>query len=212
LRTIVGIVSDVCQQGLDDRPGMQAYVPHAQWIGSDMTLVIRTAVDPTGLTAAVRQEIRAVDAGLPVYQIATMRQLISSSVAQRRFTLLLVGVFALVALFMTAIGIYGVISYSVAQRRQEIGIRMALGAQRYEVIQLALGQGFRLVLLGLALGIGGAFALTRALQRLLFQTNTSDPLTFALVCVTLGVAATIACWLPAWRAAKVDPMVALRQE
>jgi putative ABC transport system permease protein len=212
LRTIVGIVSDVCQQGLDDRPGMQAYVPHAQWIGSDMTLVVRTSVDPASLTAAVRKEIRAVDASLPVYQIATMRQLISASVAQRRFTLLLLGVFAAVALFMAAIGIYGVISYSVAQRKQEIGIRMALGAQHHEVVQLVLGQGFRLMLLGLALGVAGAFALTRVLEHLLFQTNTRDPLTFVLVTVTLCAAATIACWLPARRATKVDPMVALRYE
>jgi predicted permease len=212
LRTIVGIVSDVCQQGLDDRPRMQAYVPHAQWVGSDMTLVIRTSVDPVSLTAAVRKEIRAVDASLPVYQIATMRQLISASVAQRRFTLLLLGVFAAVALLMAAIGIYGIISYSVVQRKQEIGIRMALGAQRHEVVQLVLGQGFRLMLLGLALGVAGAFALTRVLEHLLFQTNTSDPLTFVLVIVTLCAAATIACWLPARRAAKVDPMVALRYE
>ncbi len=212
LRTIVGIVSDVCQQGLDDRPGMQAYVPHAQWIGSDMTLVVRTSVDPVSLTAAVRKEIRAVDASQPVYQIATMHQLISISVAQRRFTLLLVGVFAAVALFMTAIGIYGVVWYSVAQRKQEIGIRMALGAQRHEVVQLVLGQGLRLMLLGLASGVAEAFALTRVLEHLLFQTNTRDPLTFFLVTVTLCAAATIACWLPARRAVKVDPMEALRQE
>jgi putative ABC transport system permease protein len=197
LRTIVGIVSDV---------------PHAQAIDSVMTLVVRTSVDPASLTAAVRNEIRAVDASLPVYQIATMRQLISSSVAQRRFTMLLVGAFAAVALFMTAVGIYGVISYSVAQRKQEFGIRMALGAQRHEVVQLVLGQGFRLMLLGLALGVAGAFALTRVLEHLLFQTNTRDPLTFVLVTVTLCAATTIACWLPARRAVNVDPMVALRQE
>ena len=113
---------------------------------------------------------------------------------------------------MTAIGIYGVISYSVAQRKQEFGIRMALGAQRHEVTLLVLGQGFRLMLLGLALGVAGAFALTRVLEHLLFQTNTRDPLTFVLVTVTLCAAATIACWLPARRAVKVDPMVALRQE
>src|SRR5208283_5402622 len=212
LRTIVGIVSDVRQQGLDDRPEMQAYLPHAQFVGNGMTLVVRTSVDPGSFTAAVRNEIRAVDAGLPVFGIATMRQLISSSVAQRRFTLLLMGVFAAVALFMAAIGIYGVISYSVAQRRQEFGIRMALGAQRHEVFQLVLGEGFRLMLLGLAAGVAGAFALTRVLEHLLFQTNTRDPLTFALVTVTLCAAATIACWLPARRAVKVDPMTALRQE
>jgi putative ABC transport system permease protein len=126
--------------------------------------------------------------------------------------MLLVGAFAAVALFMTAVGIYGVISYSVAQRKQEFGIRMALGAQRHEVVQLVLGQGFRLMLLGLALGVAGAFALTRVLEHLLFQTNTRDPLTFVLVTVTLCAATTIACWLPARRAVNVDPMVALRQE
>jgi ABC-type antimicrobial peptide transport system permease subunit len=212
LVTVVGIVNDVRQQGLDERPGNQAYLPHAQSIGSGMTLVVRTSVDPAGLTAAVRSEIRAVDASQPISQVITMRQLISSSVAQRRFTLLLMGVFAAVALFMAAIGIYGVISYSVTQRKQEFGIRMALGAQRYEVFQLVLGQGFRLMLLGLVFGVAGAFALTRVLEHLLFQTTTRDPLTFVLVTVTLCAAATIACWLPARRAVKMNPMTALRQE
>jgi putative ABC transport system permease protein len=212
LRTIVGIVGDVRQKGLDDRPGIQAYEPHAQGNGNGMSLVVRTSVDPASLTAAVRNEIRAVDPSLPVYGIMTMRELISSSVAERRFTLLLVGVFAAVALFMTAIGIYGVISYSVAQRSQEFAIRMALGAQRYEVVQLVLGQGFRLMLFGLVLGVAGAFALTRVLEHLLFQTNTTDPLTFMLVTITLSAAGIIACWLPARRAVRVDPMVALRNE
>jgi putative ABC transport system permease protein len=212
LRTIVGIVNDVRQQGLDERPGNQAYVPCAQVFGFGMTLVVRTSVDPASLTSAVRREVRAVDASQPVSDVVMMRQLISSSVAQRRFMLLLMGVFAAVALFMAAIGIYGVISYSVAQRKQEFGIRMALGAQRHEVFQLVLGQGFRLMLVGLVFGVAGAFALTRVLEHLLFQTTTKDPVTFALVTVTLCAAATVACWLPAQRAVKMNPMAALRQE
>jgi putative ABC transport system permease protein len=212
LRTIVGIVGDVRHTGLDDGPKMQAYEPRAQMSGFSMSLVARTSVDPDGLTAAVRNEIRAADPTLPVNEVVTMRQLISASVAERRFTLLLLGIFAGVALLMAAIGIYGIISYSVAQRKQEIGIRMALGAQRHEVVQLALGEGFRLVALGLAVGLAGAFALTRALQHMLYRTNTSDPLTLGLVSATLCAAAAIACWLPARRAARLDPMVALRQD
>ncbi|MGH9831463.1 MAG: ABC transporter permease [Blastocatellia bacterium] len=211
-RTIVGIVRDVNHQGLDDAPEMQAYVPHAQWAGSYMMLVIRASVDSASLTAAVRNEIRAVDANLPVYQIATMRQLISGSVAERRFTLLLVGVFAAVALLMSAIGIYGVISQAVAQRTQEIGIRMALGAQTGDVMKLIIGQGMALVAAGVLIGLAGAFGLTRLMSSLLFDVSATDPLTFAGISLLLVVVALVACWIPARRATKVDPMIALRCE
>jgi putative ABC transport system permease protein len=211
-RTIVGIVRDVNHQGLDDAPEMQTYVPHAQWAGSYMTLVVRTTIDPASLTAAVRNEIRAVDANLPHYQIATMQQLISGSVAQRRFTLLLVGVFAAVALLMSAVGIYGVISYSVAQRTQEIGIRVALGAQTGDVLKLIIGQGMALVATGVLIGLAGAFGLTRLMSSLLFDVSATDPLTFAGISLLLAAVALLACWVPARRAAKVDPMIALRHE
>src|SRR5574341_772136 len=158
----------------------------AEWAGSYMTFVVRTTVDPASLTTAVRNEIRAVDPNLPVYQIATMRQLISGSVAERRITLLLVGMFAAVALLMSAIGIYGVISYSVAQRTQEIGILVALGAQTGDVLKLIIGQGMALVAMGVLIGLAGAFGLTRLMASLLFNVSATDPLTFVGISLLLA--------------------------
>jgi putative ABC transport system permease protein len=212
LRTIVGVVGDVRHQGLDDQPEMQAYVPHAQWTDSYVMLVIRTSVDPASLTAAVRNEIRTVDAGAPVYQIATMRQLVSNSVAQRRFTLLLLGLFAAIALLMAAIGIYGVISYTVAQRTREIGIRVALGAQTGDVLKLIIRHGMILAGAGASIGLAGALGLTRLMESLLFGVSSRDPLTFAAIPLLLVMVALLACYIPARRAMKVDPLVALRCE
>jgi len=211
-RTIVGIVGDVDHQGLDDPPDIQVYTPQMQFTDGFMQLAVRTSVDPASLTAAVRNEIRAVDPDVPIYQIATMRQLISSSVSQRRFTLVLLAGFAAIALLMSAIGIYGVMSYTVTQRTQEIGIRVALGAQTSDVLKLVIRQGIRLVLVGVVSGLIGAFALTRLMEGLLFGVKATDPLTFAGIALLLISVALLACYIPARRAAKVDPMVALRYE
>ena len=212
LRTIVGIVDDVYHERLDSGPDMQFYVPHAQWTDSSMQLVLRTSIDPASLAAPVRREIRAVDPDQPVYQIATMKQLISDSVSERRFTLVLLGVFAGIALSMAGIGIYGVISYSVSQRTREIGIRVALGAQTGDVLRLVIRQGMTLVVSGVAIGLAASFGLTRLMEKLLFGVTARDPATFTAVASILTFIALLACYIPARRAAKVDPMVALRWE
>ncbi|HEY7182294.1 MAG TPA: FtsX-like permease family protein, partial [Blastocatellia bacterium] len=212
LRTIVGVVGDVNHYGLETAPDLQAYVPHAQWTDSYMQLVVRTTIDPGALAGPARQVIHALDPDVPVHNVATMRQLVSTSTAQRRFTLLLIAAFAAVALLMAAIGLYGVMAYSVTQRRQEIGIRVALGAQRADVLRLVVGQGLRLVALGLALGLMTALALTRLMKKLLFEISATDPATFAGVALLLALAALLACYIPARRATKVDPMIALRCE
>jgi putative ABC transport system permease protein len=212
LLTIVGIVGDVNHYGLDTPPDLQAYVPSAQWTDSYMQLVVRTAGDPQALTGAVRDEMRAIDKDVPVYDIASMQQRVSSSVAQRRFTLFLLIVFSALALLLAAIGIYGVISFSVTQRTQEIGIRMALGANRMDVVRLVAGQGLPLIVAGVAIGLAGSFAAARLMESLLFGVSATDTVTFALVSVLLIAVGVVACLLPARRATKVDPMMALRDE
>jgi putative ABC transport system permease protein len=212
LRTVVGIVGDVDHQGLDDQPDTQVYTPQAQVTDSYMLLVVRTSVDPVSLTAAVRKEIHSIDSDIPVYQISTMKQLISQSMAQRRFTLVLLGVFAAIALLMAAIGIYGVFSYWVTQRSQEIGIRVALGAQTRDVLKLVIGHGMTLAISGVGIGLVASFALTRLMENMLFGIGANDALTLVSISLLLILAALLACWIPARRATKVDPIVALRCE
>jgi putative ABC transport system permease protein len=212
LRSVVGVVGDVNHYDLETAPGLQAYIPHAQRAEAYMQLVVRAAVEPGALTGPVRQAIHALDPDVPLHKLTTMRQLVSASAAQRRFTLLLIAVFAAVALLMAAIGLYGVMAYSVTQRTQEIGIRVALGAQRADVLRLVVGQGLRLVAVGVTLGLMAALALTRLMQTLLFEVSATDPVTFAGVALLLTLVALLACWIPARRAATVDPLVALRSE
>jgi putative ABC transport system permease protein len=211
-RTIVGVVRDVKQYGLDRADVMQLYLPEAQYPASFMTMVVRSKSDTAALLGAVRREVGTADKELAVFGVATMEQLLADSVALRRFSMLLLGVFAAVAVALAGVGIYGVISYSVAQRTREIGVRVALGASRRDVLRLVLGRGLGLAGAGIALGLAGGLAVTRAISSLLFGVGARDPVTFAAVAALLAFVALLACLAPARRAMKVDPMVALRYE
>jgi putative ABC transport system permease protein len=213
--TIVGVVGDIKHMGLNADEGPVIYQAHAQkrfaWLRW-MTVVVRAQAEPLSLTAAVRRRIQEVDPEQPIYNVATMEELLGRSVAQPRFSTLLFGGFALLAMCLTVIGIYGVVSYTVAQRKREIGIRMALGAQVSDVLRLVMRQGMKLVLLGVVMGLAGALALTQVMQSLLFEVSATDPVTFAVISLLLIGVALVACYLPARQATKVDPMVALRYE
>jgi putative ABC transport system permease protein len=211
-REIIGIVGDVKQDGLDQDTTLQVYEPYTQQTYSSMALVVRTAGDPTNLTAAIRNQVLSIDKEQPISRIRTLEQLISSSIAQQKFSMVLLGVFAAVALVLAAVGIYGVLSYAAAQRTHEIGIRMALGARAGDVLKMVIGQGMRLAFLGLGLGLGAALALTQLMKRLLFGVGATDPMTYGVIAFLLTLVALFACWIPARRAAKVDPMIALRCE
>jgi len=207
---IVGIVGDIRHRSLESAPFATMYLPILEtgW----MNLTIRTAGNPSNLAAAVRREVSAIDRDQPVGAVRTMGQVSSESVAAPRYRTWLLGLFAAVALALSAVGIYGVISYTVAQRTHELGIRMALGAQSKDVLKLIIGQGIKLALAGVLLGLGGALALTRLVRTLLFGVSATDPLTFALIAALLILVALLACYIPARRATKVDPLVALHYE
>ncbi|MGH9777233.1 MAG: ABC transporter permease [Candidatus Acidiferrales bacterium] len=215
---IVGVVADSKLVGLDEERKAELYVNVAQvpriggWVPREITLLVRTPGEPQALAEPVRQVVRHLDAALPVYNIQTMDEIISGTVAEPRFTMLLVSLFALVALLLAAVGIYGVMAYSVNQRTHEIGIRLALGAQPASILMLVVGRGMLLVFFGLVAGVAGAVGLTRFLTTLLFGVSSTNPLTYGGVAVLLGLVALLACWVPARRAARVDPMVALRYE
>jgi putative ABC transport system permease protein len=210
---IVGVVSDVKEQGLDLPTHLEMYRPYAQSpFISSLTLMVRTDADPSGLATAIRQEVWAIDKDVPITDVQPLTQVVSQSIATRRSTMLMLGAFAGVALLLGAVGIYGVVTYSVNQRTHEIGVRMALGATSRDVLRLIVGQGMRVILTGVVLGLVGAYLATRALERLLFGVSATDPLTFASVSVLLTVIAFLACLIPARRATRVDPMEALRYE
>lgn len=211
-REIVGVVGPVKHKALDVEFKDKLYSPHAQVTYSTMFLVIRTANDPMSLASAVRGAVRAVDKDQPVYKVRTMEQLLGDSLAQRRLSVVLLGAFAAIALLLAAVGLYGVISFSVTQRTNEIGIRMALGAEQRDIFKMVVGQGLVLTLAGVGLGLAGAFAITRVMSSLLFGVTATDPLTFAVIPVVLAGVALAACFVPAHRATKVDPMLALRYE
>jgi putative ABC transport system permease protein len=211
--TVIGVVGDVKHLGLADEEVAAIYQPHAQnrfaWLRW-MTLVVRTNAAPPSLVAPIRSRIAEVDRDQPIYDIATLEHLLAKSVAQPRFSAFLLGLFALLALTLAAVGLYGVMAHAVAQRAHEIGLRMALGAQVRDVLALVIGRGMRLTLLGLVIGLAVSVALTGVLKTLLFNISATDPLTFAGVVGVLLAVALIACYLPARRAAKVDPLAALR--
>ena len=209
---IVGVVPDTKIYGLANPARLEVYVPYRQKPSSNMTLVIRSAADSAGLTAEVEAQISAVDKDQAVTEISTMSQLVDNSVSTQHATLVLLGIFSGLALVLASIGIYGMMAYSVAMRTHEIGIRIALGAQKRDVLRMVMGQGARLGLAGVLIGVLAALALTRLLSSLLFSVSAIDPLIFISVPVLLILVTLLACYIPAMRAMKVDPMVALRYE
>jgi putative ABC transport system permease protein len=210
--TIVGVVGDVRNDGPEDEPKPEFYYSYFQNRLSAMVMAIRTSAEPAGLIPAVRREIWSEDKDLPLANISTLEQLLSKTTAQRRFNLLLLGLYSGLALVLAVVGIYGVVSYAVSQRTHEIGVRMALGAQQGDVRKLVIRQGMFPVVAGIAIGLSGALALTRLMKSLLFGVSTTDPLTFVGLSLLLIVVALVACWIPARRATKVDPLLALRYE
>jgi putative ABC transport system permease protein len=209
---IAGVVGDVHQKAMDADPKPGVFIDNMQEPSGPSNLVVRTHGDPKMLSQAIQKEIHALDRDIPISGVATMDEYVSSSVASARFNTILLGCFAALALTLASVGIFGVISYSVAQRTQELGIRRALGADSLSVIRLVLLQGLALAGIGLFVGLAGAFALTRLLTSLLFGVTATDPLTFVVVAAILAGVALLASYLPARRAASLDPMVALGYE
>jgi putative ABC transport system permease protein len=210
--TIVGVVGDMRRTGFDRPVRPETFLPLSQNSDNALTIVARTTGDPANLAAALRSEVWAIDKEQSVYEIKTMRQILSEMLSQRRFNMLLLGIFAAVALTLAAVGIYGVMSYAVAERTHEIGLRMALGAQTSDVLNLIVRQGMVLAVTGLFVGLAASFALTRLMTSLLYGVSATDPVTFIAIPVVLTGVALGACLVPARRAIKVDPMVALRYE
>jgi putative ABC transport system permease protein len=218
-KEVVGVVGDVHAWRLDQDLQPEFYLPLAQappaswdWIQRSMDIVVRSTAEPGALSNSIRLAVRKVDAGVPAYGIETMDQLIAGSLEQSRFNTFLTSVFASVALLLAAVGIYGLLSYLVAQRTHEIGIRMALGAQRGDVLRLVIAQGMRLTLIGISVGVIGALSTSRLLSSFLFGIKATDFTTMTTVSCLLMAVAFLASYVPARRAAKVDPMVSLRNE
>jgi putative ABC transport system permease protein len=210
--TVIGVVNDIRYTGLDGEVEQAVYLSYRQLPRAGMALLLRSTVETSSLASALRNAVYEIDPALPVYDVMTMNERLSNSVASRRFNLLVLGGFAVLALLLAAVGVYGVIAYVVTERTQEVGIRMALGAQRADVVRLYIKQGMKLVLLGVALGTLGAFALTQVMKSLLFGVSATDAPTFAIITLLLMSVALLACYLPARGAAKVDPLIALRHQ
>ena len=210
--TVIGVVSDIRQSGLDEEAAPHVYVSYKQFGPARAGMLVRTTGDPLKIIGSVRAEIQRVDRDQPIYNVNSMAGLMATAIAPRRLNLVLLGGFALLALTLAAVGIYGVIANMVTQRTGEIGLRMALGAQPRDVLKLVVGHGLRLTLIGAAIGMVVSFALTRLMTSLLFDVSATDPLTFGGVAALLAAASLLACYLPARRAMKVDPMVALKYE
>jgi putative ABC transport system permease protein len=209
---VVGIVGDVKQRALGEENLPTVYVPHAQFSAQSMDVLLRTAVSPLSLLPSVEQVVHGLDPELPVARPRPLKDIVARSVSRPRFYMLLLGAFAATALFLAALGIFGVMSYAVVQRSREIGIRLALGAEPADVMKMVLGQALPLVAIGVGAGLTGAVALSRALSSLLFNLSPTDPGTLGGVAVLLAAVALLASYLPARRATRVDPLVALRSE
>jgi putative ABC transport system permease protein len=200
-------------EGLNqDSNRVQGYFSFLQIPSSGMTVIVKGTSDPNQLVASVRQQVKAVDPDQPIYNIRTMDEIRAESIAPERLNLTLLSIFAGIALVLAIVGIYGVMSYAVTQRTHEIGIRMAIGAQAWDVFRMILKQGMTLALIGIGIGLVGAFALTRLMRTMLFDIAPTDPLTFGLIATLLTTVALVACYLPGRRATKVDPVVSLRYE
>jgi putative ABC transport system permease protein len=212
MREIIGVARDVRHEGLETEPQPEMYIPDPQGPEREMNLIIRAAIDPANLAASVRGAVSEIDPDQPVVNIKPMSRLLADSVAKPRFNYLLLTVFATVALILTITGVYGVMSFAVAQRTREIGIRLALGARGPDVLRLVIGQGMKPVIAGVALGLTGAYALTRVMANMLFSVSPTDTTVFIGVAALLATVALLACYLPARRAMKVDPVIALRSE
>jgi putative ABC transport system permease protein len=195
-----------------DNEFVQGYFPFAQLPRGTMRIIVKTSGDPNQLISSARQAVAQIDPDQPIYSVRTMSDIRAESVAPERLNLTLLSLFAGIALVLAIVGIYGVMSYSVTQRTHEIGIRMAIGAPPRNVLNMVARQGLKLALLGIAIGLLGAFALTRVMQQLLFNVSPTDGITFLFVPFVLLVVAGVACYIPALRATKVDPLVALRNE
>jgi predicted permease len=210
--TIVGVVADEKQDGLDKPVEPTAYASIAQAMQNPMTFVVRTSIDPDAAIAAARGQVRQVDKDLALTQVATLQQVVDASIENHRFRTLLLSAFAAIALFLAALGIYGVLAYFVTQRSRELGIRIALGARPEALFRMVVAQGLRPVAAGAAIGFAGAAAITQLIRTLLYDVEPIDPVTYAVAITLLGVIAIAACALPAMRATRVDPLVALRDE
>ncbi|MGH9850725.1 MAG: FtsX-like permease family protein, partial [Blastocatellia bacterium] len=211
-REIIGVVGDARHHTLEIEPEPRAYDLFEQSSSGSMFIVMRTAGDPSRLANVARRQARELESEAPVYLLATMDELVARSTATRRFSMLLVGGFALIALLLAAVGIYGVLSFAVSERRQEIGIRIALGARRFDILRLVVGQALALTLAGMLIGLAGSLLLTRFMTNLLYGVSPTDPRILLLVAMALTLVALLACYVPARRAMKVDPMIALRCE
>src|SRR5581483_11374948 len=211
-QTVVGVVGRVKQDSLDSNPRIAFYVAHTQFPTRALTVAFRARTDAASMLSATKTELRNLDPDLPMYHVRTMEQQVSESLAQRRFSTLLLGLFATVALALATIGIYGVMAYLVNQGTRELGIRMALGASQRNILTLVVRQGMVLALSGVTIGLTAAFVLTRLMRSLLFGIESTDPITFVGISLLLATIALLACYIPAQRAAQIDPSISLRTE
>jgi putative ABC transport system permease protein len=210
--TIVGVLHDTKLYGLASPSRLEVYLPLGRYVDRSMTLAVRSTRDPSAIASDIRSVVSSIDRDQPITESATMHQLLEDSIWSQRTTFTLLGLFSAIAVLLAAVGIYGVISYSVAQRTQEIGIRLALGAQRVDVLQMLLAQGGRLAIAGLVIGLFVGAGLTRLMSKLLYSVSALDPATFALMTITVAAVALLACYIPARRSLKIEPMTALRCE